>query len=188
MENTFHFLKLIAGQWVPHKANCRVTATKLSRRKLGTHVSAPRFRSGRGDRWTATNIFFGKLTTCENLRRPLKTPRRRRHLSTWQPTLKVVQAKSRASTHRCRAISWMVGRPLGRWMEIRRCTMTTSELRKWAEQCARDAERMRSDEDRERLLKMQTALLALAAGEDWLAPGQAARNGATMANGGDQQH
>jgi hypothetical protein len=66
--------------------------------------------------------------------------------------------------------------------------MTTSELRKWAEKCGKDAERMRSVEDRDRLLKMQTALLALAAGEDWLAPGKDARNGATMANGGDQRH
>jgi hypothetical protein len=66
--------------------------------------------------------------------------------------------------------------------------MTTSELRKWAERCGKDAERMRSVEDRDRLLKMQTALLAVAAGEDWLAPGQVARNGATMGNGGDRQH
>jgi hypothetical protein len=66
--------------------------------------------------------------------------------------------------------------------------MTTSELRKWAEQCGMDAEKMRSSEDRERLLKMQTALLSLASGEDWSAPGQDARNGATMANGGDRQH
>lgn len=66
--------------------------------------------------------------------------------------------------------------------------MTATELRRWAAQCETDAEKMRSIEDRDRLLKMQTALLALAETEDWLVPGEQVRNGATMANGGDRQH
>ena len=66
--------------------------------------------------------------------------------------------------------------------------MTANELRRWAARCEADAEKTRSLEDRDRLLKMQTALIALAEGEDWLTPGHAVRNGATMANGGDRRH
>ena len=66
--------------------------------------------------------------------------------------------------------------------------MTPKELRRWAERCGKDAEKTRAFEDRDRLLKMQTALLALAEGEDWLVPGQSHRNGATMAKGGESQH
>jgi hypothetical protein len=66
--------------------------------------------------------------------------------------------------------------------------MTADELRRWAERCEADAEKTGSLEDRDRLLRMQTALLALAEGEDWLVPGGQVRNGATMAKGGHRQH
>ena len=66
--------------------------------------------------------------------------------------------------------------------------MTADDLRRWAARCEADSEKTRSFEDRDRLLKMQTALLALAEGEDWLVPGGEVRNGATMANGGQRQH
>ena len=66
--------------------------------------------------------------------------------------------------------------------------MTADELRIWAGRCQADAEKTASFEDRDRLLKMQTALLALAEGEDWVLPGHEERNGATMANGGIRRH
>ena len=66
--------------------------------------------------------------------------------------------------------------------------MTPNELRSWAARCEADAEKTQSFDDRERLLRMQTALLALAEGEDWLVPGNEERNGATMANGGHRRH
>jgi hypothetical protein len=66
--------------------------------------------------------------------------------------------------------------------------MSADELRRWAARCEADAEKTQSLEDRDRLLRMQTALLSLAEGEDWLMPGQQERNGATMANGGRRRH
>ena len=46
--------------------------------------------------------------------------------------------------------------------------MDASALRRWAMQCAALAERSRSEDERVRLLKMQTALLDLAHTQDWL--------------------
>ena len=46
--------------------------------------------------------------------------------------------------------------------------MSAEELRRWAERCATDALRFRADEDRDRLLRMRDALLALAADEEGL--------------------
>jgi hypothetical protein len=53
--------------------------------------------------------------------------------------------------------------------------MSAVMLRRWAMQCAAQAENPRaSGNERERLLKMRTALLQLAETQDWL-EGQAAR-------------
>ena len=47
--------------------------------------------------------------------------------------------------------------------------MTAAMLRRWATQCAAQAENPRaSGDERERLLKMRTALLQLAETQDWL--------------------
>lgn len=52
-------------------------------------------------------------------------------------------------------------------------TLSAIDLRRWAAQCARDANDInRSADDRERLLKMQTSLLSLADSADWLAGSQ----------------
>lgn len=49
-------------------------------------------------------------------------------------------------------------------------TLNSSELKRWAAQCLAQANNPRaSGEERERLLKMHTSLLALADNADWLA-------------------
>lgn len=48
--------------------------------------------------------------------------------------------------------------------------LESAELRRWAMQCGAQADNPRaSGDERERLLKMQTALLELAHTQDWLA-------------------
>jgi hypothetical protein len=67
--------------------------------------------------------------------------------------------------------------------------MTAEELRRWAARCATDARRVRADEDRDRLMRMREALLALAANEDWINPeARQQANGHSRADGGDRQH
>jgi hypothetical protein len=43
-----------------------------------------------------------------------------------------------------------------------------AELRRWANRCAEDADSIKEMDERERLLKMQRALLELADTRDWL--------------------
>lgn len=48
-------------------------------------------------------------------------------------------------------------------------TLSAPDLRRWAAQCADEAVRTCSQDDRERLLKMRDSLLSLAESADWLA-------------------
>ena len=65
--------------------------------------------------------------------------------------------------------------------------MTAEQLRRWASQCEVDARKMKTSEDRERLLRLHAALMSLANGEDWVQRGRDG-NGATLADGGERQH